>query len=217
MQGTDILVRRIYDGIDDQEGHNVDGIKQANLRVGADQDNNWKAARYKEGSGTNTLVFEYQVHSVDRDDDGIDVEMPGSLNIKASGTQIDYQSGPGAPAPELTEESGHKVDGSLHDDTAPSITAVTFDDSPGPGDDSTNEEGDWIVVAVMFDENVDVLQGAISRPPQIQLVICDALRTARYGVPPGSPEGLSQPEAPTPCCSLATWCRRGTLTLMGSP
>ena len=114
LQGTDVTVRRTYDGIDDQEGHEVDGsitpiglnteitstpesgetyrygetievsitfsaaldvegIKQAILRVGADQDNNWRGARYKEGSGTNTLVFGYTVQPQDMDGDGISV------------------------------------------------------------------------------------------------------------------------------------------------
>ena len=153
-------------------------------------------AFYASGNGRDTLIFEYQVHSVDRDDDGIDVEMYPTMNIKASETQIDYQTGPGAPAPELTEQSGHKVDGSLYDDTAPTITAVTFDDSPGPEDDSTYEEGDWIVVAVTFDENVEVIEGVRSGPPQIQLVVGEALLTAQYGVLPATAEGLSQRQDP---------------------
>ena len=155
-----------------------------------------KRAFYTSANGTDTLVFELEVQPLDRDLDGISVHLPDGLDIKASGTQIAYQFGSVVTNPSLADQSGHKVDGSLHDDTAPTITAVTFDDSPGPEDDSTYEEGDWIVVAVTFDENVEVIEGVRSGPPQIQLVIGEALRTARYGVLPGSPEGLSQRQDP---------------------
>ena len=151
------------------------------------------------GSGTDTLVFELEVQSDDRDADGISVRLHRGLNIKAGGTDIAYQSGPGVTSPVLNNQSGYKVDGSLvtRDDTAPTITAVTFADSPGPGDDSTYGEGDWIVVSVRFDEDVEVVYPLPNRePPQIGLIIGDVKRSAQYGVLPGTPQGLSQPQDP---------------------
>ena len=164
-------------------GLDVEGSKHLNLRVGADQANNWPGANYREGSGTD----------------------------------IAYQSGPGVTSPVLNNQSGYKVDGSLvtRDDTAPTITAVTFADSHGPGDDSTYGERDWIVVSVRFDEDVEVVYPLPNRePPQIGLIIGDVKRSAQYGVLPGTPQGLSQPQDPQSVLKFG--CRRGTLTLTGS-
>ena len=60
-----------------------------------------QGAFYVSGSGTDTLVFELEVQSDDRDADGISVRLHRGLNIKASGTDIAYQSGLGVTSPVL--------------------------------------------------------------------------------------------------------------------
>ena len=78
----------------------------------------------------------------------------------------------------MGEDSNHKVDGSLvtADTTYPTVSSVSFADSPGPGDDSTYGAGDWIGVWVTFNESV-LVTGA----PQMELNIGSATRMAQHG------------------------------------
>ena len=150
------------------------------------------AAPYVRGSGTDTLVFEYEVQEIDRDSDGISVRLPIGQNIKASGTEIGYEYDPWDEVPALENQSDHKVDGSLIalDDTQPTISTIFFDLSPGPGNDSTYQEGDWIGVLVRFSERVEVhtalteeadgTEGYLA--PLLELNIGGVSKAAEYGL-----------------------------------
>ena len=129
-------------------------------------------AVYSSGSGTDTLKFEYKVQSFNHDDNGISVKLGEGLNIKASGTQIDYESGPGAPAPALLNQSGHKVEGSL-DRKAPAISSLVV--ISDPGEDNTYGAGDEIEVRATFSEDVRV-----TRRPQLEIDVGGTARSARY-------------------------------------
>ena len=96
----------------------VEGSKSVNLRVGSYNDNNWRPASYKEGSGTKTLVFSYTVDTLDLDEDGIrmggsyteDGEAKGfggSGTIKVKGTDIEVPP----DFDGLSDQSDHKVNG----------------------------------------------------------------------------------------------------------
>ena len=99
---------------------------------------------YVLGSGTDTLVFEYEVQSSDEDTDGVTIHLNDGLNIRAIGTDIAYQSGPGGETPVLENQSGHKTDGSLraNDTTPPTIVTVRFTDRLDPEQDAAYEAGD---------------------------------------------------------------------------
>ena len=130
------------------------------------------------GSGTDTLRFEYEVVEGDRDSNGIDAFLPHGLNIKAAGTDIAYLPNPGGETPAMGEDPAHKVDGRLigNDTRAPTISSITFTDSPGPGADSTYVADDYIGVWVTFSERV-LATGA----PQVEFDIGGTARIARYG------------------------------------
>ena len=130
------------------------------------------------GSGTDTLRFEYEVVEGDRDSNGIDAFLPHGLDIKAAGTDIAYLPNPGGETPAMGENPAHKVDARLigNDTRAPTISSITFTDSPGPGADSTYAADDYIGVWVTFSERV-LATGA----PQVELDIGGTARIARYG------------------------------------
>ena len=130
------------------------------------------------GSGTDTLRFEYEVVEGDRDSNGIDAFLPHGLGIKAAGTDIAYVPNPGGETPSMGEDPAHRVDGRLigNDTRAPTISSITFTDSPGPGADSTYAAGDYVGVWVTFSESV-LATGA----PQVELDIGGTARMAEYG------------------------------------
>ena len=95
----------------------VRGYPALAIEVGDKNDGGYKTAIYKSGSGTETLVFTYQVQVGDRDDDGVTVlgtyyedefergVLLGSASLTVMGTDIDV-----TPAFEaLKNQSGHKV------------------------------------------------------------------------------------------------------------
>ena len=65
----------------------------------------------------------------------------------------------------MGEDPNHKVDHSLvtADTTSPTISSVSFADSPGPDDDNTYGAGDWIGVRVTFSESVVAIGNATGR------------------------------------------------------
>ena len=130
------------------------------------------------GSGTDTLRFEYEVVEGDRDSNGIDAFLPHGLDIKAAGTDIAYVPNPGGETPSMGENPAHKVDGRLtgNDTRAPTISSITFTDSPGPGDDSTYVADDYIGVWVTFSESV-----LATGTPQVELDIGGTARMAEFG------------------------------------
>ena len=78
-------------------------------------------APYASGSGTNTLVFKYQVRPDDMDRDRVTVFLPHGLDIKASGTEIAYQPNPGGTIPVLEDQPGHRVNGPAVEDQDPPV------------------------------------------------------------------------------------------------
>ena len=78
----------------------------------------------------------------------------------------------------MGEDPNHKVDGSLvtADTTSPTISSVSFADSPGPDDDNTYGAGDWVGVRVTFSESVVAIG-----TPQVELNIGGTSRMAQYG------------------------------------
>ncbi len=80
---------------------NVDASRDVYAVVKKGASRNSQVMDYVLGSGTDTLVFEYEVNINDEDTDGVSIHLPGSLNIKASGTNIAYQSDPGGEIPVL--------------------------------------------------------------------------------------------------------------------
>ena len=141
---------------------------------------NWKSAGYLRGSGTNKLVFGYEVQSADRDDDGI--KMDGGYQdsngtwhnfinhtaVTATGTStVAYRTYAGFGA-----QSNHKVDGRL-DHIAPTITTVEF--ITGAGSDSTFAIDDVVIARVKFSEVVGVSGG-----PTLSVVVGADTVEARY-------------------------------------
>ena len=142
-----------------------------------------RIAQYASGNGTDTLVFEYTVVEKDYDDNGVGAFLPHGLNIKATGTEVRYQPNPGGVTPQMSEDPNHKVDSSLvtADTTAPTISSVSFGDSPGPGDDDTYGAGDAIQVTVTFSEDVTV-----TGTPQMEIDVGGTVKTASYSSTDGT-------------------------------
>ena len=155
----------------------VDGNPALGLWVGS----NWKSAGYLRGSGTNKLVFGYEVQSADRDDDGI--KMDGGYQdsngtwhnfinhtaVTAVGTStVAYRIYSG-----IGNQSGHKVDGSITAAIDPTISSI--DITSDPGDDGAYGIGDSIVVEVTFSKGV-----IITGTPLLSLDIGAKSRGADY-------------------------------------
>ncbi len=155
----------------------VDGNPALGLWVGS----NWKSAGYLRGSGTNKLVFGYEVQSADRDDDGI--KMDGGYQdsngtwhnfinhtaVTAVGTStVAYRIYSG-----IGNQSGHKVDGSITAAIDPTISSI--DITSDPGDDGAYGIGDSIVVEVTFSKGV-----IITGTPLLSLDIGAKSRRADY-------------------------------------
>ena len=169
---------------------NVDASRDVYAVVTKGASRNSQVMDYVLGSGTDTLVFEYEVDINDEGTDGVSIHLPGSLNIKASGTNIAYQSDPGGEIPVLENQSGHKIDGSLvaNDTTPPTIFTVRLADRLGAEQDAAYEAGDWIGVEVRFSEGV-IAVGEIRLVdgtfqylfPQLELDIGGVARFAEVG------------------------------------
>ena len=126
-------------------------------------------AEYESGSGSTSLVFTYTVLSTDEDDDGIylggsnDFDQPaGPVRLLDPGDAI---TGVGSTTPadlvhyEVSggKEADHKVDGSLNDPSAPTITLVAVTSTPAASD--TYGWGETIEISVTFNEAVDATDG----------------------------------------------------------
>ena len=127
-----------------------------------------RSARLLSGSGSETLVFGYTVVSSDEDDNGIWIgdqdrtlvgnrrisPQTGTITSEATSTEADLTHA------QLGTQSGHKVDGSLNEPSAPAITAVAVTSTPrltssgGSEPDDTYGAGERIDVTVTFSEPV---------------------------------------------------------------
>ena len=138
----------------------VNGNPALGLWVGS----SWQSANYLRGSGTNILVFGYEVKSGDSDDDG--VRMGGGFQdsngqwhnflnhtaVTAVGTNtVAHRAYDG-----ISDQSGHKVDGSI----APFVTTTQI--SSTPASYGTYRKGENIEVKLTFNAPVYADGGVIA-------------------------------------------------------
>ena len=143
------------------EAVTVTGTPQLTLKVGTAD----KTADYESGTGTTSLVFEYDVASGDTDTDGIEIE--ASKLALNSGT-IKDAAGNAATLTHtaLTTQASHKVDGNAPTVSgSPSITSTA----------QTYGVGGIIQATVTFNEAVTV-----TGTPQLTLAIGSDNRKANY-------------------------------------
>ena len=193
--GENIEVTMTFSQVVDAE--NNPGIR---LLLAPNDGSQWVAslrvARYKSGSGTDSIVFSYEVQDSDSDADGVTldidlVETGWGLHdfrggdIYASGTTIPVRSrfpatmysvtsynvgsSPDAtptPTPAPTAEPSA-------DETAPTVSSVAF--TSDPGDDGAYGIGDRIEVTATFSEDV-----AVTGTPQLTLDIGGSEENASY-------------------------------------
>ena len=111
-----------------------------------------RTATYQRGSGTNKLVFKYEVTPTDADTNGISVpasDWGGSGSVRTTHSNFDAEFTPLG----LATQSGHKVDGSL----GPWVTAVEIASTPASG--STYRYGEKVEIDVRFSGPVRVESG----------------------------------------------------------
>ena len=132
----------------------VEGDKHLNGLVGTG-DNTHRRALYKEGSGTDTLVFEYTVRSRDLDTDGFTIGgsyitdgtrrgFGGDGTIKVKGTDIEVPPNFNG----LFDQSGHKLD------ELPYAKTISITSTPAAATD-TYGRYEVIRASVNFGQNVD--------------------------------------------------------------
>ena len=139
-----------------------------------------RVARYKSGSGTNSIVFSYQVQESDSDADGVTLDIDqaetgwGLHDFR--GGKI-YASGTTTPVSdrfpvEMYSVTSYNVEGSsvspapVADETAPTISSIVI--TSDPGNDYTYGAGDIIRVTVTFSEDV-----IVTGTPQLELEFYD--------------------------------------------
>ncbi len=155
-------------GVRFSENVDVTDAPQLALTIGAAT----RQARYLSGTGGDSLTFGYQVVAADADTVGISI---GASALALNGGTIN-KAGSAVTAylplrtHVVTNAAAHKVDGTQAG--PPYVSGVAFASSPGGGIYGT---GDTIVVAVAFNENVDV-----TGTPQLALTIGSATRQANY-------------------------------------
>ena len=124
----------------------VAGTPAVQITLGDDE----RAASYIRGSGTDVLVFGYDVQDGDRDGDGISLParesgaFGDSGSVKASGMNVAAVDA----IPGFDAQTTQAVAGRVH------ITSVSV--TSNPGDDGTYENGEAIEVTMQFDDEVTV-------------------------------------------------------------
>ncbi|MET0394031.1 MAG: MBG domain-containing protein, partial [Chitinophagaceae bacterium] len=103
-----------------------------------------KHAVYKEGSGTNTLTFEYSVEDGDSDDDGITMNGATALNLDGGSIKNNSNMDARLPLSGLDPMTGVRVDGIV-----PVVTGVT-------GTSGLYRTGGEVLITVHFSEPVNV-------------------------------------------------------------
>ena len=132
-------------------------------------------ATYRSGSGTNTIVFGYEVQGHDQDNDGLSV--PALLadsfhdgSIYTAGREIELD----AIYPGLDRQEAHQIAGKTL------VESVWLGSNPGV--DDTYERGDTIQVLVRFDHDVTV-----TGTPRISLQLGSSIVAASFqGVQDGA-------------------------------
>ena len=154
----------------------VDGDVALQLEVG-DGNDSLVEAPYHAGSGTDRLVFRYQVDADDRDTTGVRVVEGTSAALEnrtglvgsgkivemLDGTEIDVRTAFDG----LSDQSGHKVDGRAY------VKSVAVTSSPSDGDHYVADER--IMVALSFDRAV-----AVQPKPAIKIMVGDQEELARF-------------------------------------
>ena len=134
----------------------VEGTPAVSLRLGEGSDGSVQRATYVRGSGTNTLVFGYQVRATDRDPDGLSLRgtwvhsdgriggiyRDGGARIHANGIDVSFEFAT------LANRSGHEVDGRRAYGEASIISS--------PADGDTYRRGETIELAFTFPSPLDV-------------------------------------------------------------
>jgi len=157
--GESLLVSLTYD-----RPMEVVGRPPIYLRVGDDT----PGARYRSGSGTNTIVFGYDVQADDRDYDGFSL-----LDFRGGFPLNDYMKPVGVDIPFARQfkgfgsQEGHAVAGRVH------ITEIEVISEPG--EDGVYEMGDGIELAVAFDDEVTV-----TGTPQLSMNLDGATQMAAF-------------------------------------
>ena len=161
-QGESIDVSMTFD----QE---VDVLGRPSIIIELGDSDSRRGAIYSSGTGTDTLVFSYQVHSDDRDDDGValasrDSEgIEGPYRVYQAGTENQVQG----TIPGIESQGDHKVDGRPYVTNASVISA--------PARRGIYREGETIGLSLVFDQMVEV-DGESS----IRLAMGDAEVDASY-------------------------------------
>ena len=150
----------------------VDGDVLLSLFLGG---GDWRGAPYHRGSGTDTLVFRYQVQDRDRDPDGVTV---GDGGFYADGTRYglvgDGSITDAADSSDISpiydglrNQIGHQVDG------RPVITATAVTSTPPNGDYYRIQ--DRILISVTFSRPVSV-----QPTPALRILLDNRTVLARY-------------------------------------
>ena len=132
----------------------------------------WEGARYRRGSGTDTLVFGHEVKQGDLDGNGISVhdgyvDSDGRQHgIGGSNTAVDTY----AEVNPVSSGFPNKADGS----EAPFVTSVEMASSPADGD--TYRQGESIEIDVTFSSEVEVS----SEPAVLIALDISDITTATY-------------------------------------
>ena len=139
------------------------------IRILVGDTGNQRNAAYSSGSGTDTLVFAYEVEPADLDSDGVAIMARVSGGFESGGhvNQEGTTNRSRGRIPGLGSQSGHKVDG------RPYVTAVAVDSSPAGG--GVYRAGETIEISLSFDQAVDV-----DETPSIQLKLGDEEMDAAY-------------------------------------
>ena len=123
----------------------IEGTPSIALEIG----DHYAEATYRDGSGTNTIEFAYEVQAHDQDIDGFALPAGEGQSfhdgtIYSAGREIELI----ATYPGFASQEAHKIAGQVY------VTEVSM--GSDPGDDDTYEPGDVILVLVRFDDEVTV-------------------------------------------------------------
>lgn len=142
---------------------------QLTLSIGTES----ASAAYRDGSGTNTLIFRYVVVADDMDADGVSI---GPLATALTGGAIEDGAGNAATRAHagLAAQTAHRVEARAPR-VIPGGVVIASDPDPTPPDDDTYNRGDVIRLTVTFDEVVHV-----TTTPLLALTIGPATRRARF-------------------------------------